>query len=65
MLAKPARGQTGRMEEQAVSGVGDTGNAARARMPARAILRVGDHDIDLDRRNVVSRIDGGARRVTR
>lgn len=65
MLAKPARGQTGRMEEQAVSGVGDTGNAARARMPARAILRVGDHDIDLDRRNVVSRIDGGSRRVTR
>lgn len=65
MLARPADRQTGTMEEQAVNDVGDTGNAARAQASVGQILRVGDHDIDVDRRNVVSRIDGSSRRVTR
>jgi len=65
MLARPADGQTGTREEQAVNDVGDTGNADRAQASAGRILRVGDHDIDVDRRTVVSRIDGNSRRVTR
>lgn len=64
MLAKPALGQTGVMEERAVTGGRRTGNAAGAQAVPDGILRVGDHDIDLSRRTVVSRVDGTSRRLT-
>lgn len=64
MLAKPALGQTGVMEERAVTGGRRTGNAAGAQATRGDMLRVGDHDIDLSRRTVVSRIDGASRRLT-
>lgn len=64
MLAKPALGQTGGMEERAVIDERRKGNAAGAQAVPSGLLRVGDHDVDLARRNVVSRIDGGSRRLT-
>lgn len=64
MLAKPALGQTGVMEERAVIGERRNGNAAGAQAPPSGLLCVGDHEVDLARRTVVSRIDGGSRRLT-